>query len=457
MPSLEETARSLNLHHRQRLKSRSELSQYHRSQWDLMVRRTKFESPADIVSGLRKLLEAIGEVVTAVNSVDTHLENLGVQDAPVREPEEISHPVIHKVLQELGETTRWGQVREQLFNLYGRYSFLHDCHLIGIMYGRAGERMPQFDSLRERLRDLQRVENKVRETSPTLGEEIHAHTDELHEHGVEMADEDVAIAQFLADYLDILPRQIEDERELFIDRLRAEHAKARRDPQRYTEPSSNPQWFKAALGDTFREFLQRIDGIEKLTRCLEMPDGDPGRGPILDSLIENPQVQGLLMTMGASPDGLTNILETLQRVHMKWQFQAFSMGLIRSAFREYGNVPELQSLLENLEMRFDIDLRCGPSKEICEIATDEQERSLKVMYQAVSRHTMTSFNDFAGVVGSAAEARKNLAAVNRLLIKVLQRDFDKIDSSRPRHYCRWDGGNQRMVRDLWEGNVSPGP
>jgi hypothetical protein len=194
-----------------------------------------------------------------------------------------------------------------------------------------------------------------------------------------------------------------------------------------------------------------------IIRCLELPDGDPGRGPILDSLIENPQVQGLLMTMGASPDGLTNILETLQRVHMKWQFQAFSMGLIRSAFREYGNLPELQSLLENLEMRFDIDLRCGPSKEICEIATDEQERSLKVMYQAVSRHTMTSFNDFAGVVGSAAEARKNLAAVNRLLIKVLQRDFDKIDSSRPRHYCRWDGGNQRMVRDLWEGNVSPGP
>jgi hypothetical protein len=194
-----------------------------------------------------------------------------------------------------------------------------------------------------------------------------------------------------------------------------------------------------------------------IIRCLELPDDDLDRGPILDSLAENPQVKGLIMTMGMSPDGLKNILEVLQHVHIRWKFETYCMGVMRGAFQEYGELPKIQCLMEDLEARLNVDLGPGPSEETERCGTPGQLRSLKLTHQLIQRGNIRSRADFVAAIGSETKADNHIKAVKRLCVRILQEQFDTIGESRPDHYREWSGGIQRMVLDLWNGSVTVDP
>jgi hypothetical protein len=315
--------------------------------------------------------------------------------------------------------------------------------------------MPDYESFEQCRATVRRIEKKV-DGQQLLASPITINAEDLREIGAIVPDEDVVIAEEVAAQFDLLKRQITSSPWHFNQRLKAAHAAAVTNAEWYRRLSSLVELQEARPPQRIVDASWRLVAIEAVTYCLQLGD-DPNRSSILSTLYDNPQVQGHLLGLGTDTNALTQVLDAVTRAQENYVFDEFAVAVVWASVQEYGELPDLQRLMEDIETRFDIDLGCGPSEEICEIATDKQKRSLKTMYQAISRNTITSFNEFVGVVGSEAEAKKHLVAVNRLLIRTLQRDFDTLDSSRPRHYCRWDGGNQRMVRDLWEGDVSLDP
>ena len=356
------------------------------------------------------------------------------------------------MLQERDAALTWLEVRDHLYVLYEDYNFLRECYMAATLYVSVGEEMPKFDSRHKRRQDSERVA-KVLETLSPVTEEIATNIRELQNLGVEVPEEQIVIAQALAEYSDTLPRQIEAETDLFIERLNAEYEKACINPQSYMEPSSDSEWIAVMIENTSAKVLQRIDGIEMLTRCLEMNEGDSNRGSILHDLASNPQIKGLMITMGTSPQGLREILSVLQRLNLKWQFEASCKGFIRGAIKKYGELPKLKQLREEIELLLEVDLGVGPAGVTVKYATPEQLRSLKVIHQLSQFQRIQSKSGLTEAMGSEKEANKHVKAIKRLCVTILQEEFGKIGSSRPDHYRRWSGGIQRMVEDLWKGEV----